>query len=35
MINQKLKPISEIGKFYHFFDDYKLSPGGFTNTKYK
>lgn len=27
MSNQKLKPIPEVGKFYHFFDDGKLSPG--------
>lgn len=27
MSNQKLKPISKVGKFYHFFDDGKLSPG--------
>lgn len=27
MTNQKLKPIPEVGKFYHFFDDGKLSPG--------
>lgn len=26
MSNQKLKPIPEVGKFYHFFDDGKLSP---------
>ena len=26
MSNQKLKSIPEVGKFYHFFDDGKLSP---------
>ena len=35
MSNQKLKSIPEVGKFYHFFDDGKLSLGRFTNTKYK
>ena len=27
MNNQKLKPIPEVGKFYHFFDNGKFSPG--------